>query len=319
MSRLLAVLSFLTQLCAMPFPDASSTPVARGLSTWVGAVDHRPYRGGMTKRRSPEAQFVDRWRVAGPILERQRVAELRALADQDGREIFDGLWADLRWAASQGLLCDPAGSYEPGDPGNPDMPQHSLWEAASEVLSVCRDQGWAACVIGGVAVLRWGEPRMTRDVDLAVLSAAEPVDIIDQLLSRFPGRTEQAGVLARSSHVLQMHASNGIAVDITFGTAPFQRRAVQRATPWGSTDTAVITCRAEDLITFKVFAGRARDWADIEGIVNRQSDALDTDLIWQELMPLLAAKGDPDGATRLRRLLQQTVRAREDLNPRPIG
>ncbi|MGH8909897.1 MAG: hypothetical protein ACRD0K_26230 [Egibacteraceae bacterium] len=52
----------------------------------------------------------------------------------------------------------------------------------------------------------------------------------------------------------------------------------------------------------KAFAGRARDWADIESIVIRQGK-LDQTLIWAELEPLLSLKEAPEDATRLRAIL----------------
>jgi len=64
-------------------------------------------------------------------------------------------------------------------------------------------------------------------------------------------------------------------------------------------------CSAEDLIVFKAFAGRERDWLDIESIVLRQVEVLDPDTIWRELTPLLELKGDAEAEPRLRRLLTQ--------------
>ncbi|MEY4637306.1 MAG: hypothetical protein RJA55_3104 [Acidobacteriota bacterium] len=36
-----------------------------------------------------------------------------------------------------------------------------LIQAAADLPSVCEAHGWRFCVIGGLAVLRWGEPRET--------------------------------------------------------------------------------------------------------------------------------------------------------------
>jgi hypothetical protein len=36
-----------------------------------------------------------------------------------------------------------------------------LLDAAREIDSYCRRQGWRHCIIGGMALLRWGEQRMT--------------------------------------------------------------------------------------------------------------------------------------------------------------
>ena len=45
-----------------------------------------------------------------------------------------------------------------------------LIKIAADLLYFCETQSWRACVIGGLAVQRWGEPRLTRDVDLSLLT-----------------------------------------------------------------------------------------------------------------------------------------------------
>ncbi len=40
-----------------------------------------------------------------------------------------------------------------------------LFEAALELQSFFARRQWQFCLIGGIALLRWGEPRFTRDVD----------------------------------------------------------------------------------------------------------------------------------------------------------
>jgi hypothetical protein len=43
-------------------------------------------------------------------------------------------------------------------------------KAAAELQAVCAAEQWRFCFIGGLAVLRWGEPRETVDVDLTLLT-----------------------------------------------------------------------------------------------------------------------------------------------------
>lgn len=49
----------------------------------------------------------------------------------------------------------------------------------------------------------------------------------------------------------------------------------------------------------KVFAGRAQDWLDVEGVVIRQGASLDRRLIERELRPLLEVKGTTGDLARL--------------------
>ena len=45
-------------------------------------------------------------------------------------------------------------------------------------------------------------------------------------------------------------------------------------------------------MVLKVFAGREKDWLDVEGIALRQGSKLDRTLVWRELKPLLELKED---------------------------
>jgi hypothetical protein len=47
---------------------------------------------------------------------------------------------------------------------------NALIRAAADVQAVCDAHQWRYCFIGGLAVLRWGEPRETVDVDLTVIT-----------------------------------------------------------------------------------------------------------------------------------------------------
>ncbi|MEI8192200.1 MAG: hypothetical protein WCI75_21040, partial [candidate division NC10 bacterium] len=64
-----------------------------------------------------------------------------------------------------------------------------IFAAALGVQEFCRARGFGFCFIGGLALQRWGEPRLTQDVDLTVISGfgREP-EYADQFLSAFAPR-----------------------------------------------------------------------------------------------------------------------------------
>ena len=112
------------------------------------------------------------------------------------------------------------------------------------------------------------------------------------------------GRVALRHRTLLASASNQVHVDIALGAMPFEERTVHRASPFEVGDGATITtCSAEDLIVHKAFAGRDKDWFDIRGVVVRQGGALDRELVWSELLPLLELREDQDTEPRLRQLL----------------
>ena len=184
---------------------------------------------------------------------------------------------------------------------------NAIFAAAREVQEFCLTQAWRFCIIGGLAVQRWGEPRLTRDVDLTLLTGfGGEAAFVDALLSGFAPRLSDARDFALRNRVLLLSGSNGVPLDIALGAMPFEEAVVARSSPFlVAPGLQLLTCGAEDLVVLKAFAGRTRDWLDIEGIVSRQGQALDGDLVWRELLPLLALKEDSETEGQLRALIDR--------------
>jgi len=180
-----------------------------------------------------------------------------------------------------------------------------LFASAHSLQVFFQGKGWRFCFIGGLAVQRWGEPRLTLDVDGTILTGfGGEAGVIDDLLAAFPGRIPDAGAFAIRYRVVLLNGPLGVPADIALGALPFEERCVQRATPFAiGNDQTILTCSADDLIVLKAFAGRPRDWLDIEGIVLRQGAALNQPQILEEVAPLLALKDDEVSGPRLSHLL----------------
>ena len=165
--------------------------------------------------------------------------------------------------------------------------------AAVELQSFCESEGWRFCFIGGLALLRWGEPRETIDVDLTLLTGFSGEEAyIQRLLQRFEPRIPDAAEFALTRRVLLARASSGVGLDIALGGLPFEESAVARSSPFGFPGDALLrTCSAEDLIAMKAFADRPRDWLDVEGVIIRQTGRLDWAYVFHHLEPLVELKG----------------------------
>lgn len=181
-------------------------------------------------------------------------------------------------------------------------------EAAWELHQFFGELGIRYAIIGGVAVQTWGQPRLTRDVDL---TAAVPLDqpmhiFIQQVLDRFPARIEDALEFARRSRVILIQTSNGCPADISMGLPGYEdevmRRAVEVELEPGK---AVRVCSAEDLIIHKAIAGRPQDVRDIEGIVYRQRAALDVAIIRRWLQAFADLLDNPEIVERFERPWQR--------------
>lgn len=177
--------------------------------------------------------------------------------------------------------------------------------AAAEVERFCRQQGWRFCFIGGIAVQRWGTPRFTQDVDLTLLTGfGSEAQFVDKLLQHFPGRLQDARKFAIERRVLLARSAAGIDIDFALGAFPFEEQSIDRATPWNiGAPGSITTCSAEDLVIHKAFAGRDRDWSDIESVLVRQHGRLDLAHIQRELPPLLELKDEADAMPKLDRMI----------------
>lgn len=182
--------------------------------------------------------------------------------------------------------------------------------AAGEVENFCKSRGWRFCFIGGIAIQRWGEPRLTQDADLTLLTGfGNEESFIDPLLQWLQPRRPDAREFALRQRVFLGRTPGGVDVDIAMGAFPFEERSVQRASQWMWSDGQFLTtCSAEDLLVHKTFAGRDLDWGDVERVLTRQHGKLDLKLIRSELKPLLELKGELEAMDKLERMLATVER-----------
>lgn len=179
-----------------------------------------------------------------------------------------------------------------------------LFGAAVRLQAFCDRQGWRSCFIGGIAVQRWGEPRVTRDVDLTLLAGfGSEDDFIVPLLGAYPARITDAAEFARMNRTLLLSTPEGVGIDITLGAFPFEENAVSRATLFSfGPGLDVRTCSAEDLIVYKLFASRPLDIRDAEGVAIRNYGRLDWTYIEAQLRPLAEIKEDVEMLQTMHRL-----------------
>lgn len=176
-----------------------------------------------------------------------------------------------------------------------------LHAAALEFQEFFLSRKWRFCIIGAVALARWGAPRATHDVDISLFAdLGTEEEYVDVLLHHFRSRVPDARSLALSSRVLVLQASNDAPVDVVLASFPFEEDIIGRATPCEFDDgVELITASAEDIFVLKAFAGRPQDWIDIESIAVRQGPALDWDFIRSQLQMLGELVADSDLDSRV--------------------
>ena len=107
-----------------------------------------------------------------------------------------------------------------------------LLEAALGFQTLLVQWNWRFCIIGGIAVLRWGEARFTRDVDLTIFAGfgREQEFIAPILGSGYRGRIEDAEAFAAKNRVLLLDSPSGVPFDIALAGPPFEEQMVDRST-----------------------------------------------------------------------------------------
>ena len=181
-----------------------------------------------------------------------------------------------------------------------------LFEAARSIQDELERRQWPYCFIGGLAVARWGETRVTRDADLTLfVGFGDEAVYVDALLGLFPARMPGAREFALENRVLLLRTTGGVDLDIGLGGLPYEAEMIRRSsTAELAPGVTLRTCSAEDLVVLKAFAARDRDWADIRGIASRQAGCLDWPAIYERLAPLVDAKGEPEITVRLQQIEQ---------------
>ncbi len=184
-----------------------------------------------------------------------------------------------------------------------------ILEAAAELQHFLLEEKLPYCFIGGIAVLRWGRPRTTQDVDVSLFVTSENENqVVNSLFERFRARISDAHEFALQNRVVLAISMNQVALDIALAQFEFEKQIIDRATPFAYTnDVTLVTTSADDLVVMKSFAGRYQDWLDVEGIVATQK--LNRPWILEQLSLLSELQSENDALPRLIELFRKLPRS----------
>lgn len=138
-------------------------------------------------------------------------------------------------------------------------------------LALVLDQHRGRCVvIGGIAVIARGVPRVTRDVDVA-FSGPEVTSrgLLDDLqaVGIVPRIGDAAAFAAASQVLLLRHAETGVDIDVSLAWLPFEMEAIAAARPALLGTSRLPVAQPEDLVIYKAVAWRPQDQQDIERLL----------------------------------------------------
>jgi len=186
-----------------------------------------------------------------------------------------------------------------------------MLEALLGSIARCLDQaGIPYMVIGGQAVLLYGEPRLTKDIDVTLGVGTDQLGNLRSLLPEM-GLTPLVDDEAFTIRTLVLpcsHPDSALRVDLIFSISPYERAAIARAKEIEVGGSRVRFAAVEDLIIHKVIAGRPRDLEDVAGILLRQPQA-DQTYIRRWLAEFSRAL-DSNWVERFDEILKHTARGR---------
>ena len=127
-------------------------------------------------------------------------------------------------------------------------------------------------VFGGQAVLLYGEPRLTRDIDVTVgVDPSRPAPVlrvIEELQLRI--LVDDVGAFLQQTFVLPVvDPKTNIRIDFVFSLTEYERQAIHRGKMVRLSGVDVRFVSLEDLIVMKVVAGRPRDLEDVASVIRK--------------------------------------------------
>jgi len=152
-------------------------------------------------------------------------------------------------------------------------------------------------VFGAQAVVLWGRPRLTADIDVTVrMDPEEPERLVRALeASGFSLRIGNTPEFVRRTRVLPfVHATSGMPMDVVLAGPGLEELFLSRAVPVTIGNLVVPVISPEDLIATKILAGRPKDIEDVRGILRERLSTLDLESIRSTLALLEEALGQSD-------------------------
>ena len=168
-----------------------------------------------------------------------------------------------------------------------------------------------AMLIGGLAVIARGVPRLTIDIDAVVHAEGLDLDRLWAVLrdSGLEARVTDAAAIARERLVLLLrHLASGVTVDLSLGWVQFERDAMARASTVDLDGVYIPVATPEDLVVLKAIAWRAIDRSDITELIVRHHAAMDFQRMRATLAQFFEVLEIPERLVEFDRLVSDALR-----------
>ena len=125
-------------------------------------------------------------------------------------------------------------------------------------------------IIGGQAVLLYGSPRLTKDIDITLGVRIDKLPVLLNVIKEvglkpIPENPEK--FVAETFVLPAEDKKSGIRVDFIFSFTVYEKQAMRRGKGVSIEGVRVRFAAVEDIVIHKIFSGRARDTEDIRTIL----------------------------------------------------
>ena len=189
-------------------------------------------------------------------------------------------------------------------------PSHEFLAALGALTRALEEVGSPAMIIGGVAVIALGVPRLTIDIDATIAAERLSLELLVNALERqdiAPRIPDAIGFARERQVLLAAHRPSGTPIDISLAWLPFEKDALAARTRCDFAGIGIHIARAEDLLIYKMIASRPKDVEDAEGLLALHGPTMDLERvrgIVRHFADLLEDDGRPQV---LERLIRRTL------------
>jgi len=125
-------------------------------------------------------------------------------------------------------------------------------------------------VIGGQAVLLYGEPRLTRDIDITLGIGINELSKVKAVVTSLGLKIlvkDEKEFVEKTMVLPTVEKESNIRIDFIFSFSPYERQAITRAKEVKLGRTSIRFASLEDVVIHKIVSGRPRDLEDIKSIL----------------------------------------------------
>lgn len=170
-------------------------------------------------------------------------------------------------------------------------------------------------IIGGQAVLLYGTPRLTRDIDITLGIDTDEFFRIDKICSDMglkPLSGDPEAFAARTKVLPAEERQSKIRVDFIFSFTSYETQAIRRAQKVPMEGYPVRFASCEDVIIHKMIAARAIDLEDVRHMLIKNGGRLDYRYLRRWLAEFSAIPECEQVAENFERILNEYTIGEED-------